>query len=370
MAAEVAYSDASIRWLGRWRNVTGGKRAGFQSAYVRFSFTGTSLALKVASQAYTPETTNAIVVRVDGGAHQTVAVSNGSTVTVTLATGLTAGTHTATVQFYPRTQYGVYAENCYLDLKSIVLDDAATVSTYDPDLPQVLHIGDSISSATPYYGEAVPFLYTKYEAYPTACSSLRLATANGALPPMTTWYPYVSNGNAASDPANFIAVLIYLGTNDSLAGTTTAAFKTAMGNLIDQIRADYAESPIYCVQGLNPSNAYDFSIYGTVLTELTTEKYNVHFIETASINASITNTTDATLVHPDTAGNTLIAQHIESFLPEYNFRFDVAPNFTTSFRFDVTPKFEYPNIGWTERQGSNALWGERTAGASTWTLRR
>lgn len=53
-----------------------------------------------------------------------------------------------------------------------------------------------------------------------------------------------------------------------------------------------------------------------------------------------------------------------------NFYFDVAPSFTTSFRFDVTPKFEYPNVGWTERNGANALWGERQAGASTWTLRR
>lgn len=121
------------------------------------------------------------------------------------------------------------------------------------------------------------------------------------------------------------------------------------------------------------ASAFQDRIYLDRSSDLTTWK--------SSLLTGTADTTDDTIPRTCVSGDVLYVTYqrgtwytqqtgVEFQVVPFWFYFDVAPNSITSFRFDVTPKFEYPNIGWTERRGSNALWGERAAGATTWTLRR
>ena len=137
--AEIAASDARVRYTGHWVKDGDNMKGYFQSA-MEVRFTGTSLKVKC---------NRALAVKIDDGVYEIADPVNG---VVDAASGLTAGEHKATIIISTPIAGPGGATNTLVS--GFVIDADATL-LYPDSSKHIAFIGDSITMG--YYGDSALF---------------------------------------------------------------------------------------------------------------------------------------------------------------------------------------------------------------------
>jgi lysophospholipase L1-like esterase len=143
-----------------------------------------------------------------------------------------------------------------------------------------------------------------YEVYPIANTGYQVATANTNY---TFDYTAVTN---TSDPTPD-KVLISFGVNDFNASVTVPAFQASLLALIDKVRVRYAAVPI--VLARVPNNGVSlYGQYSTAMSNAVGLRTGVTYIDTTSIDASMTWMPDGS--HLDPSGQAAYASFVNPLI--------------------------------------------------------
>ncbi len=308
-------TDSKLRYIGRWRNLSGTMVSSWNKSYVTLSFEGTTLVcdMTVTQNAMTGKTNGTVAVSIDGGEETAMTPQNGK-----LVIDMDEGKHTVTLS-------GSGANS--LNIKNFYIEKGSALSEVK-DRTNVLFIGDSITHAMTYSRVAAAKLNWDYSV--VAQSGMALTDTWGFYAPpdggervgMETAF-FKNESPAATN--NFTdyefkygevpdVVVIFLGTNDIGAGQHTSekdqnTFANNYSNFIGNIRAKYPNCKVYMLQALSGAQArYD----GIKLAHKTASaKYkDVSLIPTDTYGIEISD--DGT--HPTQQGYTHMGEKVAEYL--------------------------------------------------------
>jgi lysophospholipase L1-like esterase len=264
---------AGVRWIGRVdTSDANAPRFGWTGSGFAARFTGTSLGVNLKNDdAYFFQ------VVIDGKKGERFRAAKGQAVR-TIATGLTAGTHTVELYREIEAGYGV----------SQLLGFTEGTLVAPPASPGRLieFVGDSITAGYgnlgnephPDYGDPSPctFSFDTESAYMSwGAVTARALVADASIVAASGWGVYRGRsgdmnevlpkvyGNALGTNGAPLwdfrtkphAVVINLGTNDFSPGDPGSAYTTALGNFVDAVRGKYPAAFIFCAVGTMYSTA-------------------------------------------------------------------------------------------------------------------
>jgi lysophospholipase L1-like esterase len=327
-AADGSFAAAAVHWLGRVD--TSPPNPG---ALGRFSWSASGLAATVSGSTIAASlqtegaTSSAFFTPViDGTAGARFQVMAGAAQTVTLATGLSAGTHT--VELYRETE-GSYGDDVFYGFPDASLGPPPATSAR---LIEV--VGDSISAGYGNLGVethtadggSCGFTLDTESAYASYGAMLaRLLGAEVSIVARSGWGMYrdgtgnTSNvvpsvygdtlGDQATPAWSFArqpdAVVINLGTNDAITGDPGAPFETAYVAFLHTVRGHYPGAWIFLTVGTILSGS-SLSTMQAHLTNVVTTMNDAK-ITTIALAPESTLTTGCQY-HPNVAEDTAMAQ--------------------------------------------------------------
>lgn len=154
-AVTIGRNDASLYYSPyTWDDDGTAKIANSNGSYLRFNFTGTSLAINIVALSGL-SVYPTFRVYVDNQPAVDVTPTSGQTA-LTIATGLSAGTHSARVVLKGMPLNGRWDLTAALKLTSLTLDAGASVSAYTPRSKRMIAYGDSISEGERVLSTAAP----------------------------------------------------------------------------------------------------------------------------------------------------------------------------------------------------------------------
>lgn len=300
-------NDSNIQYYGRWNTSDSAYHAmGWAGGYLDAQFTGSSIGVRQR---------NAIDLyySIDRGPLQWRRNVSGN---VTLATGLSGGSHTIRIGY--RERAGSYNGDPVFG--GLILASGAQTMPLGRPTNLIEFIGDSITVGQPNANR--PFTaYPWLSAEALGAGHTQVAQGGACLVSrdcygMMDWFrrssAWVSydDWNFATYQAN--AVVINLGTNDIGHGVSTTQFQQGYIVMLERLRQAYPNAEIFAMGVFR--NRYVPETRNAVATRNAAGDTKVHFVDTAGwITAA--DTTDN--VHPSDAGHAKIAQRLRPILDQY-----------------------------------------------------
>lgn len=305
----VAYNHASISYVGRWIHSGGvGMWSGWGGSRVMFKIRGTGF-LRVFYQV-TDTLSNAdvsTVLSVDGASGGTkITLSS----TADVFTGAVSKTYAIpndgldhTIDLY---QYGLGSNQFSQAIGAMVtgfeVGSGATISAWTLGATVLHVIGDSWMVAEASWVKMLSNV--TYEVYPISNTGYQVATANTNY--LLDYTAVVNTSDPTPDK-----VLISFGVNDFNASVTVNAFQTSLLALIDKIRVRYAAVPIVLVR-VTSNGASLYGQYGTAMSNVVGLRTGVTYIDTTTIDASMTWMPDGS--HLDASGQAAFASFVNPLI--------------------------------------------------------
>jgi lysophospholipase L1-like esterase len=300
--------DPNIQYYGRWNTSDPARYSmGWAGGYLETRFTGSTIGVRQR---------NAIDLyySIDQAPPQWRRNVSGN---VTLATGLTGGSHTIRIGY--RERAGSYnGDPVFGGL--ILAGGAATMPAARP-ANLVEFIGDSITVGQPNANRpftAYPWLAAEgLGAAHTQVAQGGACLVNQDCYGMVDWFRR-SSAWVSTDDWNFgtyqaTAVVINLGTNDVGHGVTGAQFQQNYVTMLQRVRQAYPGAEILAMGVFR--NRYVTETRNAVAARTAAGDTKVHFVDTAGWVDPATDTSDN--VHPTDAGHAKIAQRLRPILDQY-----------------------------------------------------
>jgi lysophospholipase L1-like esterase len=300
--------DANIQYYGRWSTSDPAYPAmGWAGGYLEARFTGGAIGVRQR---------NAIDLyySIDQAPPQWRRNVSG---TVTLAGGLSGGSHTVRIGY--RERAGSYTGDPVFG--GLILAGGAVTMPLSRPANLVEFIGDSITVGQPNANRpftAYPWLVAEaLGAGHTQVAQGGACLVNQDCYGMVDWFRR-SSAWVSSDDWNFgtyraSAVVINLGTNDVGHGVTTAQFQQNYVTMLERVRQAYPDAEIFAMGVFR--GRYVTETRNAVAARTAAGDAKVHFIDTAGWVDPATDTTDN--VHPTDAGHAKIAQRLRPILDQY-----------------------------------------------------
>ncbi|WOO38243.1 cellulose binding domain-containing protein [Anaerocolumna sp. AGMB13020] len=290
--------DSNVLFIGRFdTSDPAGPKFSWGTTTIKAAFSGTGIQVNLKSSG-----DNWFEVIIDGKVKAPINVTAKSTSPITLASGLTSGTHT--VELVKRTEAWVGD----VQFLGFTVTDGSLLAAPSPSLRRIEFIGDSITcgygnEGTSQYESFTTKNENAYQAYGAITARLLEAdpvtvswSGKGVIRnyggDTTDLMPSLYSRILAYDsalqwnPSQWIpqVVVINLCTNDYSIGTPDrTAFTAAYSNLVAKVRTQYPDAHIYCAMGPmlsgdSQSSARDY-ISGVVNQKNTAGDTKVHYIE-------------------------------------------------------------------------------------------
>lgn len=306
---EVSPADPNIRYIGRWdRSNPDLAQGNWNAHYFRTKFTGTSVAIRVA-------TSTGLAVSIDGEPTRIVIATADKPIQLNLRP-LADRAHTL--------QVGSDGQNARVGFRGLLLDNGA--KTLPPlERPIIEFIGDSITTGADnsYAWLAAEMLGRDHTQI--AFSGVALTDGFGCTSKtgMEVQYFRLHNYNHEKVPEEFTVpwdfaayrpemVVILLGQNDSCGRAPSDAFVAAYKRLVTGIREKFPKAPIVMLRTLG--GPYEKEIH-QAWAELHETDHNVHHVDTTGW---LTREDFADGVHPHANGliklGRLLANQLEPIL--------------------------------------------------------
>lgn len=282
----VAYNDAAIQYLGRWIDTGSGRWSGWGCGQVVFKVSGTSY-LTVVADTLDPDTTALEICAVDidnAAASSTnyfwstaAQITNGlKSITITLPD---KNEHTVILKTNGFLAY-IFNQTSKATIRQFVIESGGSITTWTQGATRIQCVGDSWMGAS----EDWPRLMStaNYVLYPIATGGMTCADMNAR-------YDFDYDGVTNTTDSTADAVIVSYGVNDFNSGISNASFEVSMSALVDKIRAKQALAPIYLIRCVsNTVTGNDFGKYGVNMANVAAAKSNVQYINTSSLDASMT----------------------------------------------------------------------------------
>ncbi|WP_164545111.1 RICIN domain-containing protein [Antribacter gilvus] len=308
-AGDGSVLDRNLQYYGRWAPDGSWRTMGWAGGYVEAAFAGSTIGVRLRSSID-------LYYSVDGAPEQW---RRGASGTVTLASGLGAGTHTVRIGF--RERAGSYTGDPAFG--GFALASGGSTTSIARPASFVEFIGDSITvgqpngnrpfTAYPYLvGEALGAGHTQV-AQGGACL---VSTSDGCYG-MMDWFRR-SSAWASQDDWNFstyqaTAVVINLGTNDVGHGVSTTDFQRNYVVMLERVRQAYPNAEILAMGVFR--NRYVTETRNAVQARVAAGDTRVHFVDTSGWVDPATDTHDN--VHPTDAGHRKIAGLLAPIIDRY-----------------------------------------------------
>ncbi len=301
-------NDSNIQYYGRWnRSNTSWYWMGWAGGYVETAFTGSSIGVRQR---------NAIDLyySIDGKPLQWRRNVSGN---VTLATGLSSGTHKIRIGY--RERAGSYTGDPVFG--GFLLASGGGTTAISRPAKLVEFIGDSITVGQPNGNR--PFTsYPWLTGEALKASHTQIAQGGACLVAqdcygMVDWFRRSSN-TATTDDWNFStyqasAVVINLGTNDVGHGVSGPTFQQNYVVMLERVRRAYPSAQIFAMGTFR--NRYLPETRNAVAARTSAGDTKVRFVDTTGWIDAATDTHDN--VHPTDAGHVKIAQRLTAVLDDY-----------------------------------------------------
>ncbi|MEV6971050.1 GDSL-type esterase/lipase family protein [Hamadaea sp. NPDC051192] len=301
-------TDPNIQYYGRWNTADPAYYSmGWAGGYLEARFTGSTIGVRQR---------NAIDLfyAVDGAAPQWRRTVSGD---VTLATGLTGGSHTIRIGY--RERAGSYAGDPVFG--GLLLAAGAQTTAIGRPANFVEFIGDSITVGQPNADR--PFTtYAWQTAEALGAAHSQVAQGGACLVSqdcygMMDWFRR-SSAWVSYDDWNFAtyqatAVVINLGTNDVGHGVSTPVFQANYIVLLERLRQAYPNAEILAMGVFRAR--YVTETRNAVAARTAAGDAKVHFVDTTGWIDAATDTSDN--VHPTDAGHAKITQRLRPILDQY-----------------------------------------------------
>jgi len=301
-------NDPNIQYYGRWNTTEPAYYSmGWAGGYLEARFTGSSIGVRQR---------NAIDLyySIDQATPQWRRTVSGN---VTLATGLTGGSHTIRIGY--RERAGSYTGDPVFG--GLILAGGAQTTAIGRPPAFVEFIGDSITVGQPNADRPfTTYAWLTSEALGAAHS--QVAQGGACLVSqdcygMMDWFRR-SSAWVSYDDWNFAtyqatAVVINLGTNDVGHGVSTTLFQQSYIVMLERVRQAYPGAEIFAMGVFR--NRYVTETRNAVAARTAAGDGKVHFIDTTGWIDPATDTTDN--VHPTDAGHAKITQRLRPILDQY-----------------------------------------------------
>jgi hypothetical protein len=307
---EIAYNYSDFQYLGRWNDTGSGIWSGWGGTQIVFKVKGASY-FTVIADTLDPDGTalenlavdidNTSVSATDYYFSTAGAVTNGlASVKVLLPD---TGEHAVIMKTNGYNAY-IYAQTSKATIKQILLPSEGQFITWTQGSKIIQCVGDSWMGTTGDWPRLMST--TSYKLYPIATGGLSVIDMNNQ-------YNNDYSGHANTTDLTPDAVLISFGVNDLLGGVTQPNFETACGALVDKVRAKHATAPIYLIRvPKNLGTGDDFGKYGTNMANVAAAKTFTQYIDTTSLDATITWTADT--YHLTAASKQALADFVKAEL--------------------------------------------------------
>lgn len=306
----VSYNNAAIQYLGRWNDTGSGMWSGWGCGQIVFKVSGTSY-LTVVSDTLDPDTTALEVCSVDIDNTSASAtdyywstasqITNGlKSVTISLPN---TSEHTIILKTNGYLAY-IYAETSKATIKQFIIESGGTISTWTQGAKRIQCVGDSWMGASNDWPRLMST--TDYNLYPIATGGMTCADMNSR-------YNFDYSGHTNTTDTTADAVIVSYGVNDFNSGISQASFEVSMGQLVDKIRVKQATAKIFLIRCVsNTVTGDDFGKYGTNMSNVAAAKANCYYINTSSLDATMTWASDN--YHLSSASKQTLADFVKAVL--------------------------------------------------------
>lgn len=304
----IAYNNSNFQYFGRVQDTGTGKWGGWAIRIVS-KWRGTGI-LNITATVTDVDaaSTTSIMYFVNGSADGTqilfteLAETFTGTRKVTIQIPLTGIVNT--VELYP----AMNGPACFATTQQIIINSYTTgslgvISTWTQGPKYIQTIGDSWCSHINSWPRLMDV--TKWKLYPIANPSFKISDMDSDYN-----YDYVSVLNT-TDPT-MDGIIISSGVNDYGAGVTVPNFQTSLLSLIDKVRIKQpVPIPIFLVRVPNNGGSL-FGQYGTAMSNAAGLRSNVTYVDTSSLDASMTFTSDGS--HLDGSSKVVFANFVNAAL--------------------------------------------------------
>ncbi|MFC4628424.1 RICIN domain-containing protein [Promicromonospora alba] len=308
-AGNGSVTDSNLQYYGRWRTDGSWRTMGWAGGYVEAAFTGSSIGVRLRN-------TIDVYYSVDGAPEQWHRNVTGN---LTIASGLSGGTHTVRIGF--RERAGSYTGDPTFG-GFILASGGATTSIARP-ANFIEFVGDSITVGQPNGNRpftAYPYLVGEdlnAGHSQVANGGVCLVAAADGCYGMVNGFRR-SHIGATSDDWNFstyqaTAVVINLGTNDGGHSVSTVEFNQNYVVLLQRVRQAYPNAHIFAMGVFR--GRYVTETRNAVQTRVDAGDTRVHFVDTTGWVDPATDTSDN--VHPTDAGHRKIANRLIPIIDQY-----------------------------------------------------
>lgn len=303
----ITYNNANFQFLGRWNNTGTGMWTGWNGGKIVFKIIGTGL-IQINCSVIDAETTSqtGIIIFIDENA-------TGTLYTLTDQTETFTGTKSVTlripndgrihnIEIYSALNGPpCFATTQQVIINSLLIGSNGVLSNWSQGSTTIQCIGDSWSVSTNGWTRLMNS--NLWKLYPVANTSYKLSDMN-------TDYDYDYSGQLNTTDPVVDAIIISSGVNDFVAGVTVPTFQTSLLSLIDKVQIKQPGKPIFLVRVPN-NGANLYGQYGTAMSNAVGLRTNVNYIDTSSLDASIT-FVSGDIYHLNDQGKILMANFVNN----------------------------------------------------------
>lgn len=306
----VDYSDSRLTYLGRW-NTSTGKWSAWGGAQIVFKVQGTRYVTIIASVKDTGDVAlTALAYDVDN-----VSANISPLIFYTTPVDIYTGAKRATIELSNTDEHTItlkssqYPDDSFyqkskITITSIEINPLGFISIWNQGAKVIQCVGDSWMGTQCDWPRLMST--TSYKLYPIANGGYDCATMNSN-------YNYDYSGVINTTDVNADAVIVSFGVNDFNFGITQAAFETSLYSLVDKIRAKQPTAKIFLIRvPKNIGTGNDFGKYGTNMNNVANNRSNVVYIDTTSLDATITWYSDN--YHLNGTGKQTLADFVKAIL--------------------------------------------------------
>ena len=308
----ISYNDAALEYSGRWIDTGSGKWTGWAGAPpVRFKVRNTS-SIKINAACIDPGNASLcfLTANIDNDPiaptafyHTTLAETFTGNRSVTIPMINDGNWHTITIHVGGFI-YDTYIQYSKTTITSYQIDFGGEVDGWTQGTKKIQCVGDSWMGTSADWPRLMST--SLYDCNYISAGGMDVATMN-------TQYNYDYSGTLNTSDVNVDAVIVSFGVNDLHFAISQAAFEASLSSLVDKIRAKQATAKIFLIRvPSNVTTGEDYGKYGTNMSNVAGVKSNCYYINTSSLDATITWYSDT--YHLDSKGKQTLANFIKTEL--------------------------------------------------------
>ncbi len=284
----VNYDNSNLTYCGRWTNNGTGMQSGWLGSYVKFKVRNTS---SITTNHYIEITnttasayTSFYIDQNPNRVGQYVLVNTGATFTGYKTQQLPiindGQWHEIKIYSYAGLMVDQFNQTCKNTLIGITLDAGAEIAISTIGTKNIQCIGDSWMGVAVNWTRCID--NSSYNVYPVASNGIKASECD-------TYYDYDFNAVTNATDPNMDAVIVSYGVNDLNAGVLLAAFQISLLSVVDKIRLKQPTAKIFLLRVPNNTGASKlYGQYGTNMSAIAGLRSNVVYLDTTSLDASIT----------------------------------------------------------------------------------